>query len=58
MEEDRAIEDVVFHERKPTVPVAWCVVRGAWKKKRVVDGGKFGTGCGGKLGRSLVEVEF
>lgn len=34
-------EDVVFHERKPTVPAAWRVVHG--KRKRVVDGGKFGT---------------
>jgi hypothetical protein len=34
-------EDVVFHERKPTVPAAWRVVHG--KIKRVVDGGRLGT---------------
>jgi hypothetical protein len=56
VEEDRAIEDVVFHERKPTVPVAWYVVHGkrrGWLMEESLE-----QVVEEKLGRLLVEVEF
>jgi hypothetical protein len=49
-------EDVVFHERKPTVPAAWRVVHGKRRGWLMEEG--LEQVEAEKLGRLLVEVEF